>query len=167
MEVENKAIATTIKSKKQENMEQAFKAEISEIYEKQASYVNGMMKPEFAECNFEDKTLTLSFPILEWEKNRVGVMHGGVVGVAFDIAMGFLTRFLADQSFAPTISLETVFIRPISIGETLLVRVKANLAGRKLTHLYGEAFLKSSGKLAATATASYFNENTSRRGDSE
>ena len=146
----------------QKSMEAALKAQVSEVYVKQEFIVNGMMKPEFVDCSFEEKTLTLSFPVLEWEKNRVGSMHGGIVGAAFDIAMGFLTRFLIGESFAPTINLETVFIRPIPIGDILVIHVKTNLSGRKLTHLYGEAFIKSSGKLAATATSSYLNENTSR-----
>lgn len=125
--------------------------------------VNAMMAPEFVECCYDEQTLTLAYPVLEWEKNRAGYMHGGLIAAAFDIATGLLARFLAGQKFAPTIQLETVFIRPIPIGDTLVVRVKTNLAGKKLTHLYGEGFIKSTGKLAATATASFFNEDTTSR----
>lgn len=146
----------------QDRMQAAIKAEI-EKYRNQGDSVNAMMKPEFVACSYDEKTLTVAFPVLEWEKNRVGVMHGGIIATAFDIATGLLARFLAGRNFAPTIQLETVFIRPISIGDTFEVFVKTNLAGRKLTHLYCEGAVKSTGKLAATATASYFNENTSER----
>ena len=148
-------------------METSIKAEIGKMYRNQSDSVNAMMKPEFIECSVEGKTLTIAFPVLEWEKNRVGAMHGGMIATAFDIVFGLLARFLAGQNFAPTIQLETVFIRPIPIGDVFIVRVKANLAGRKLTHLYGEGFVKSTGKLAATATSSYLNEDTNQRAISE
>ena len=131
------------------------------MYRNQGTSVNGMMQPELIGCNFEEKTLTIAFPVLEWEKNRVGYMHGGIIAAAFDIATGLLARYFAGENFAPTIQLETVFIRPIAMGDIFEVKVKTNLAGRKLTHLYCEGFLKSTGKLAATATASYLNEDTS------
>ena len=147
----------------QDKMEEEIKAEIGKMYRSQSDSVNAMMKPEFVACSFDEKTLTIAFPVLEWEKNRVGAMHGGIIAAAFDIATGLLARFLAGRAFAPTILLETVFIRPIPIGDIFEVFVKTNLSGKKLTHLYGEGTVKSSGKLAATATASYFNENTSGR----
>jgi len=144
-------------------MENSIKADVTQMYINQDGFVNAMMKPEFIECSFENKSITVAFPVLEWERNRAGYMHGGIIGAAFDFAMGLLTRFFSGQDFAPSIQLETVFIRPIPIGDVLLIKAKTNLSGRKLTHLYGEAFVKSSGKLAATATASYFNENISKR----
>lgn len=147
----------------QEKMEAEIKAEIEKMYRNQKGSLNEMMKPEFLACSFDEKTLAVAFPVLEWERNRVGFMHGGIIAAAFDITTGLLARFLAEQNFAPTIQLETVFIRPIPIGDVFEVSVKTNLSGRKLTHLYAEGSLKSSGKLAATATASYFNENTSER----
>lgn len=144
----------------QSNMEDVLKSEIEKMYINQGTSVNGMMQPEFVRCNSAEKTLAVAFPVLEWEKNRVGYMHGGIIATAFDIATGLLARYLAGENFAPTIQLETVFLRPVPMGDVLEVRVKTNLAGRKLTHLYCEGYLRSTGKLAATATASYFNENT-------
>ncbi len=147
----------------QHKMEAEIKAEIEKMYRNQIGSINEMMKPEFVSCSLEEKTLIVAFPVLEWERNRVGVMHGGAIAAAFDIATGLLARYLAGQNFAPTIQLETVFIRPVQIGDVFEVSVKTNLSGRKLTHLYSEGTMRSSGKLAATATASYFNENTSNR----
>lgn len=150
------------KTENQKKMEAAMKAAIAEINEKQAAIVNGMMKPEFEGCSFEEKALTLSFPVLDWERNRAGIMHGGMIGAAFDIGMGFLARYLTGKNFLPTISLETVFIRPVFVGDALIVNIKANFHGQSLIHLYGEGSLKNSGKLAATATASYLNKDTSK-----
>ena len=147
----------------QSTMETTIKREIEKMYLKQADSVNAMMRPEFVECSFEDKALTIAFPVLEWEKNRVGVMHGGIISAAFDIASSLLARFFAAQDFAPTIQLDTVYIRPIAMGEVFEVHVKTSIAGRKLTHLYCEGFVRNTGKLAATAAVSFFNENTTER----
>jgi acyl-coenzyme A thioesterase PaaI-like protein len=151
----------------QMKMEAHIKAQIDMYLTQQANSINGMMQPEFVECSYEEKTLTIAFPVLEWEKNRVGALHGGVIAAAFDIATGLLARYLSGESFSPTIQLETVFIRPIMLGDVFEVVVKINLAGRKLTHMYCEGFVKSTGKLAATSTASYLNENTNERPASE
>ena len=148
-------------------MELEIKAEIEKMYTNQRDSVNAMMSPEFVACDFVERTLTVDFPVLEWEKNRVGYMHGGIIASAFDIATGLLARFLAGESFAPTIQLETVFIRPIPVGDIFTVHVKTNLSGKKLTHLYSEGFIKSTGKLAATSNSSYFNENTNQRPTAE
>ena len=128
----------------QAQMEERIRHEIEVYLTQQAESINGLMQPEFVECSAADKTLTLAFPVLEWQKNRVGMMHGGAIAAAFDIATGLLARYLAAESFTPTIQLETVFIRPIPLGETLVITVKTNLSGGKLTHLYCEGVLSSS-----------------------
>lgn len=123
---------------------------------------NGLMRPELIECNYEEKSITTAFPVLEWQKNLAGYMHGGAIASAFDITMGFLSRGLARQKNAATILLDTVFIRPIPMDDILIVKVKANHDGKMLTHLYGEGFIKSTGKMAATAKCSYYIENKQR-----
>jgi acyl-coenzyme A thioesterase PaaI-like protein len=163
MDLKNIDQDKTAAAAEQDRMDAAIKAAVDVYLKQQANSINGMMQPEFVECSFEEKTLKMAFPVLEWEKNRIGVMHGGSIAAAFDIATGLLARFLSGENFTPTIQLETVFIRPIPIGDVFVVHIKTNLAGRKLTHLYCEGFVKSTGKLAATATCSYFNENTNVR----
>ena len=97
---------------------------------------------------------------MEWQ-NRAGYMHGGLIASAFDITMGLLSRGLALQN-AATIMLDTVFIRQIPVGDTFIVKAKANHDGKTLTHLYGEGFIKSTGKIAATAKCSYYFERKQR-----
>lgn len=124
--------------------------------------MNGLMRPELIECSYEEKTITASFLVMEWQKNRAGYMHGGLIASAFDIAMGLLSRGLARQKNASTIMLDTVFIRQIPINDSFIVKAKANHDGKILTHLYGEGFIKSTGKIAATAKCSYYFESKQR-----
>ena len=128
----------------------------------QKDTMNGLMKGEWTECSFEKKTLTFAFPVQQWQANRVGNMHGGAICTAFDLTIAALARFYARENFAPTINLDVNYIRPVAMGETLLVTAKAISTGRRITQLTAEARIKSSGKLAASATSIYMNVDTQK-----
>ncbi len=124
--------------------------------------LNGMMESAGGGCSFKDKTLTFEFPVRDWQVNRVGNLHGGMICTAFDLTIAALARFFEGQNFAPTISLDVKYIRPISVGETILVTAKAISVGRRITQLTGEAYNKESGKLIATAASIYLNVDTTK-----
>lgn len=133
------------------------------IYENnviQKDTLNGMMKSSEGECSFEDKTLTFEFPVQQWQANRVGNMHGGMICTAFDLTIAALARFYAGENFAPTISLDVKYVRPVKVGDVMVVKAKATATGRRITQLTGEAYSKSSGKLVATAASVYMNVDT-------
>lgn len=115
--------------------------------------VNGMIEPAFVDCNFEQDTITLSFKILKWETNRIGILHGGITAATFDYTMGILARFYSETAFCPTVSLEMKYIRPVELGETLIVKARAVSKGRKVIHLTAEGTLQSNGKVAASGAA--------------
>lgn len=151
---------------KQRMMEKALKFYVEEVYGAQEFTVNGLMKPEFAGCSYKDKSFTIAFPVLRWETNRAGLMHGGIIASAFDIVMGMLNRYWAGGlNYTPTINLETTYIRPIALGDKLIVTAKINYSGKTITHLYGEGYVKSTGKLAATAISSYMSYDTVKARD--
>ena len=128
----------------------------------QKDTMNGMMEGEWGGCSFEDKTLTFEFPVQQWQANRIGNMHGGAICTAFDLTIAALARFYARENFAPTINLDVNYIRPVPMGETLVVTAKATSTGRRITQLTGEARVKSTGKLAATASSIYMNVDTDK-----
>lgn len=122
--------------------------------------ITGMMKPEKADCSFEGKFITLKFPVQRWQVNRAGKLHGGMMCTAFDFSMAVLARFYAGENFLPTVSLDVKYIRPVEIGDNMLVRVTATSVGRRITQLVCEATSGSSGKLLATGAAVYMNVDT-------
>lgn len=128
----------------------------------QKDTMNGMMKGEWSGCSFEDKTLTFEFPVQQWQANRVGNMHGGAICTAFDLTIAALARFYAKENFAPTINLDVNYIRPVVMGDTLVITARATSTGRRITQLTAEAKIGSSGKLAATATSIYMNADTQK-----
>ena len=126
----------------------------------QRDTLNGMMKSSEGRCSFEDKTLTFYFPVQPWQANRVGNLHGGMICTAFDLTIAALARFYAGENFAPTVSLDVKYIRPVKVGDTLTVTARATATGKRITQLTGEAYIKETGRLAATAASVYMNVDT-------
>ena len=144
----------------QERLEAHVEKTLYENNVEQKETVNGMMKSEKISCSFADKTITFGFPVQPWQANRVGNMHGGVICVAFDLTIAALARFYAGENFAPTISLDVKYVRPVKLGDTLLVTAKATSTGKRITQLTCEAYSKETGKLAATGASVYMNVDT-------
>lgn len=115
---------------------------------------NWMINPSFYACSYEQKQLTLSFPTEPWERNPHDVLHGGMICTFFDCTFGCLTAYLTGESIT-TIQLSTSYLKPVQIGETALVTVKASSIGKTIIHLTGELWCKESGILASTATAAF------------
>lgn len=128
----------------------------------QKELINGMMKSEKVECSYNDKTITFGFPIQPWQANRVGKLHGGMICSAFDMTIAALARFFARENFAPTISLDVKYVRPVEVGDTMLVTAKAVATGMRITQLTCEAYSKKTGKLVATGASVYMNVDTTK-----
>lgn len=126
----------------------------------QKDQINGMMRSEKVSCSFEDKTITFGFPVQPWQANRVGNLHGGMICTAFDLTIAALARFFAGENFAPTISLDVKYVRPVKVGDVMLVTAKATATGKRITQLTCEAYSRDSGKLVATGASVYMNVDT-------
>ncbi len=142
---------------KQLEMEEYVKKTMIENNEAQKDSINGMMMGEAYECSFEEQFMTFAFPIQGWQSNRVGVMQGGLVGVAFDITVSALARFLSGTQFIPTVSLEMKYLRPVMLEDTLLVKAKAISLGKRISHFYLEGSSNKNGKILVTGSAVYLN----------
>lgn len=138
-------------------MEEHMKKTLWENNEKQRDNVNGMMKSFEVGCSFEDRTLAFGFPVLEWEANRAGFLHGGIIAAAFDIAIAALARFYAGKDYAPTVNFNINYIRPIKLGSTIIVESKAVATGKRISHITADMTDRDTGKLLATATAVHLN----------
>lgn len=147
---------------RQQEMEAYLERTMEENNRVQKDTVNGMMQSIKIGCSYEDLSITLGFPVLQWQANRGGMMHGGVICTAFDITAAAVARFCAGENYAPTISLDVKYIRPVQLGDTLIVTAKATAAGRRITQIVCEAVSRDTGKLAATAATVYMNADTTK-----
>ena len=154
-------------SEGQKLLEEHIERTLYENNELQKKTMNGMMKCSGGRGSYEDKSLTFVFPVLPWQANRVGNLHGGIICTAFDITIAALARFFAGENFAPTVSLDVKYIRPVKVGDDLVVTAKATNAGRRIIQLTAEAVIEETGKLAATAASVYLNADTHKERNKE
>jgi acyl-CoA hydrolase len=92
------------------------------------------------------------FAITEDHQGAPGLAHGGVLSLAFDEVLGYLT-FLIGRP-AVTARLQTSFTRPVPVGSTLFIN--AQVTGMSNRKLYTEAsgcLDAADGPLAASASA--------------
>ena len=111
------------------------------------------MESYLHDFSFENKTLSIAFPVLKHELNPNGTMIGGIMQTALDMTYGLLIYFLDGEVMPPTISMTTNFLKPIFLGDTLIVTTKIDSWGKKVIHLTGTCTSKKSGDTIVTSTS--------------
>lgn len=110
------------------------------------------LNPKFVRCNYEEKTVTLAFDVLEWELNPQNVIHGGLIATAFDTTLGLLCHYFTKPRVVITVTLNTTFHKPIFMGSTFHVTAKMEFQGGSLCNITGEAWVQNPPVLASSAT---------------
>lgn len=130
--------------------------ELTFINETMSHTLNGRMRAELDACSEEEKELTLRFPLLDWEVNGLGTLHGGMVNTMLDLAMSMVVYCFSRTSIPPTISMTTNYLRPVPMdGGYVLIRARLTSLGKRNATAYGEAVVPGSGKTACTAIGTY------------
>ena len=138
-----------------QEMEAKVRALIADVNENQKDTIIGMVQPGFVACDAAAQTLELSFPVLAWERNPIGLMQGGVVATVLDYSVACLAVACASEK-PVTVSLQVSYLRSAPIGSMLHVRVRATKMGRTLIHAFAECFEETTpDKLVATANVAY------------
>ena len=118
---------------------------------------NVSMKSRYESCDFQSKTLRLSYPVEEYMRNPAGVMHGGAVAGALDIAMGSLTFYMSGEYLTPTINLNVSYERPIATGKRLFVEASCYACGKTMAYASARAWVEGSpDKIVASASGTYY-----------
>ena len=118
--------------------------------------VNGMMQPRYLGCNIEEQSITIEYAVRDWEMNRVGILHGGIMSTMLDHTAGItVAAFLG--GWAPTVDLQVHFLRPGQPGDTILSVGKIIAAGQTLVHAEAALTSKTTGKKLAVCTATFMN----------
>lgn len=85
-------------------MEAALRALEQQVQEEQAGTINSWLCPHFESCDPEGRIYTCSFALRKEYANPGGTLHGGLVGVIFDTAMGHLSALYAG-GMTPTVTM--------------------------------------------------------------
>ena len=139
---------------KQEILEKGIAQKLAAV-DKEDGRINKQMNPKFVACSELDHTITIEFPVLEWQLNLHNGMHGGVIAAAFDEALGIFANFLSEENPSVTGNLAVNYLKPVPQEDSLMITAKVTSLGRKLITLSGEGRLKNSGLLTNTAMATY------------
>ena len=114
----------------------------------------GMLRPQFAACSAENRTLTLEYVAEDWTLNPKRTLHGGILATMLDNTMSLAARFYCRTNRLSTVSLAMSFLRPVPAGEHVKVLAQVDKTGRRMLFLSGCVYTQD-GKKAATATGSF------------
>lgn len=95
--------------------------------------------PRLICCDGPSLTLELEYDTKAWTSNPMGIVHGGVLALMLDNAMG-LTCYCLYGHFTPTISMNLTYARPVPLNETVRLRVTVTLAGSTTAQLQAQIF---------------------------
>ena len=136
-------------------MEAALRALEQQVQEEQAGTINSWLCPHFESCDPEGRIYTCSFALRKEYANPGGTLHGGLVGVIFDTAMGHLSALYAG-GMTPTVTMNISYLRPVPVDGPVLVRSRLDKPGQTITSISAEAFPASAPeKILATASGAY------------
>ncbi len=143
-------------SQKQQEMEEIIRKCLeSPFYTSDENCLLYHLAPKFHSCDYEKRELTLVYNVKPWQANPQQGCHGGISASMVDSAMGILTHYYSPENFISTISLTVNYLRPIPIGEDVLVRVWANSWGRTIVSLSAEIYVPSKDVVAITSVGTY------------
>lgn len=118
------------------NMEYEYKAYLTAL---KKIPVYKMIKPEFYQCT--ESKLIMKMPVLSWELNHMGSLHGGVIAMFLDFTCGLLTSYLCHSSKIPTINLNINYLSSAYASDELYVEAIADKIGMNLINLSGKVYV--------------------------
>ncbi len=99
--------------------------------------------------DYDSMTVTIEYSVEPWMANSIGLMHGGMLAMCADSACASFAHAIYD-GYAPTVQLSCTYLRPVSVGDALVFRVRALHLGGSTVHLTAEVYSKQSNALIAT-----------------
>lgn len=143
--MEDKAVST----------QQWLETELEFINVKMAHTLNGRLKGEFVSCDDEAREIVLKYPLEEWMVNGLGTLHGGMTNTMMDLAMSIAVFAFSRETIPPTLSMTTNYLRPVPMGDHVLIKTRLTSLGKRNATCYCEAIVPDSGKVACTAIGTY------------
>lgn len=140
---------------KQMNAQEWLTEEISFINGKMAATLNGRMQGELVSCDEANQSITLRYPVQDWQVNGLGTLHGGMISTMMDLTMSMAIYCYSRQTIPPTITMTVNFLRPVPIEDGVHIMAHVTSIGKRNATAYCEAIVPGTGKVAATAVGTY------------
>lgn len=139
----------------EQTAEEWLEEELIFINEKMSHTLNARMQAKLHSVDEQAQELTLEFPLLDWEVNGLGTLHGGMMSTMLDLTMSMVIYCFSRQTIPPTISQTMNFLRPVPMNGSVLIKARVTSCGRKNATAYGEAIIPESRKVACTSIGTY------------
>lgn len=118
--------------------------------------INAGLAPQLVDCDPDAGWVELKYEVAEWMRNLRGSVHGGAVCAILDNVMGALAWCVAGGTPCPTLSLQTSFVRPLTVGTVVHARADLTSGGRTLSYTQGRIWLEGTEeRILSTGTAVY------------
>lgn len=129
--------------------------EIDFINGKMAATLNGRMQGELVSCDEANRSITLRYPVQDWQVNGLGTLHGGMISTMMDLTMSMAIYCYSRQTIPPTITMTVNYLRPVPIEDGVHIMARVTSIGKRNATAYCEAIIPGTGKVAATAVGTY------------
>lgn len=129
--------------------------EIAFINGKMAATLNGRMQGELVSCDEANRSITLRYPVQDWQVNGLGTLHGGMISTMMDLTMSMAIYCYSRQTIPPTITMTANYLRPVPIEDGVHIMARVTSIGKRNATAYCEAIIPGTGKVAATAVGTY------------
>lgn len=117
----------------------------------------GLVRTLGIELTPDDQGVTAHMTVKPLHSGAPGIAHGGSVVSLLDSALGFHALGLALEvgCATSTVELKTNFLRPVKVGQRLVVRPEVQSRGRSLLVLSGTAEDAETGERVAFAVGTF------------
>lgn len=129
--------------------------ELINIRDNMSATLNARLNAALEDWDDATQTLTLRYPLQDWQVNGLGTLHGGMINTMMDLTMSMAVYCFSRQTIPPTISMTTNYLRPVPMEDSVLIRARLTSLGKRNATAYCEAIVPSSGKVACTAIGTY------------
>ena len=118
---------------------------------------DGLLRTLGIELERGEQGVAAAMTIRPLHAGAPGVAHGGAVAALLDTALGFQALALALEvgCATSTVELKTNFLRPVQLGQRLVVRPEVQSRGRSLLVLSGAAEDAETGERVAFAVGTF------------
>jgi len=118
---------------------------------------------QYKDCGYEEGWIEFVHKATEFDINRYGTVHGGVIGLFLDTAMGLAAYETGTGNSAPTMDLHINYLRPMKAGSELVVRAEIMNAGKRTCVVRGSVLVDGDVKVIATSTCRIYSETKPAR----
>lgn len=133
-----------------------FAAEMEQVIDNSSSQherLNAKLDLKLRDCSKEEGFAEFIFDVKEWCLNPYGGVHGGVISAVFDTTMGMGAVGMT-KSFITTTDISVSFLNAMN-GSQYIFRVEYTKVGKQLVRCQGKAIDSATGKVCATAMATF------------